>query len=158
MNICLFRNGSVLVRISLVPYKYVPIYMCIVKDTYFIRIRIYAQQLKYMKIRRKMKKKFVVFYLQFINSLKGLGMFFSSAALISRLRRYAATTGSFQCPFLQLEKCYWNFQPLLMTIHPHVTQNRTNCVNKGVSGIFSFTSTVRFCFSNNIFGKNDFSS
>ena len=35
--------------------------------------------------------KFVVFYLQFINSLEGLGMFFSSAALIRRLRRYAAT-------------------------------------------------------------------
>ena len=55
VNIRLFRNGSVLVRISLVPYKYVPIYMCIVKDTFYIRIRICAQQLKYMKIRRKMK-------------------------------------------------------------------------------------------------------
>ena len=48
MITCLFRSGSILVRISLVPYKYVPIYMCIVKDTYFLRIRIYAQQLKYM--------------------------------------------------------------------------------------------------------------
>ena len=48
MNIRLFRSGSVLVLISLVPYKYVPIYMCIVKDTYYIRIRLYAQQLKYM--------------------------------------------------------------------------------------------------------------
>ena len=46
MNTCLLRNGSVLVRISLVPYKYVPIYMCIIRDTYYIRIRIYAQQLK----------------------------------------------------------------------------------------------------------------
>ena len=55
VNIRLFRNGSVLVRNSLVPYKYVPIYMCIVKDTYYIRIRICAQQLKHMKIRRKMK-------------------------------------------------------------------------------------------------------
>ena len=53
--IYLFRNGSVLVRISLVPYKYVPIYMFIVKDTYYIGIRICAQQLKYMKIRKKMK-------------------------------------------------------------------------------------------------------
>ena len=35
--------------------------------------------------------KFIVFYLQFINSLEGLGMFFSSAALVRRLRRYAAT-------------------------------------------------------------------
>ena len=55
VNIRLFRNGSVLVGISLVPCKYVTIYMCIVKDTYYIRIRICAQQLKYMKIRRKMK-------------------------------------------------------------------------------------------------------
>ena len=55
VNIRLFRNGSVLVRISLVPYKYVPRYMCIVKDTYYVRIRICAQQLKHMKIRRKMK-------------------------------------------------------------------------------------------------------
>ena len=45
LNNRLFRNGSVLVRISLVPYKYVPIYMCIVKDTFYIRIRICAQQL-----------------------------------------------------------------------------------------------------------------
>ena len=36
--------------------------------------------------------KFNVFYLQFINSLEGLGMFFSSAAFIRRLRRYTATT------------------------------------------------------------------
>ena len=55
MNIRLFRNGSALVRISLVKYIYVHIYMCIVKDMYYLRIRICAQQLKYMKIRRKMK-------------------------------------------------------------------------------------------------------
>ena len=48
MNTRFFRSGSVLVRIGLVPYKYVPIYMCIVKDTYYILIHIYAQQLKYM--------------------------------------------------------------------------------------------------------------
>ena len=52
MNTCLFqeyklfRNGSVLVRISLVPYKYVPIYMFIVRDAYYARVRIYAQRLK----------------------------------------------------------------------------------------------------------------
>ena len=46
MNTCLFRSGSVLVRISLVPYKYVPIYMCIGRDTYYISIRINAQQLE----------------------------------------------------------------------------------------------------------------
>ena len=42
LNTCLFRSGSVLVRISLAPYKYVPICMCIVKDTYYIRIHVYA--------------------------------------------------------------------------------------------------------------------
>ena len=35
--------------------------------------------------------KFIVFYLEFINSLEGPGMFFSSAAIIRRLRSYAAT-------------------------------------------------------------------
>ena len=44
-----------------------------------------------MKITRNMKDEFIVFYLQFINSLEGLGMFFSSAALIRRLRKYTAT-------------------------------------------------------------------
>ena len=46
MITCLFRNGTVLVQVSLVPYKYVPSYMCIVRDTFYIRIRVYAQQLK----------------------------------------------------------------------------------------------------------------
>ena len=40
--------------------------------------------------------KFIVSYLQFINSLEGLGMFFSSAALIRRLRRYDATLPLFK--------------------------------------------------------------
>ena len=35
--------------------------------------------------------KFTVFYFQFINSLDGLGMCFSSAVLVRRLRTYAAT-------------------------------------------------------------------
>ena len=35
--------------------------------------------------------KFIVFYLEFISSLEGPGMFFSSAAIIRRLRSYAAT-------------------------------------------------------------------
>ena len=35
--------------------------------------------------------KFTVFYLQLINSFEGLGMFFSSAALIRKLRKYTAT-------------------------------------------------------------------
>ena len=46
MNTRLFPNGSVLVRISLVPCKDVPINMCNCRDKYYIRIRIYAQQLK----------------------------------------------------------------------------------------------------------------
>ena len=45
MNTCLFRSGSILVWISLVPYNYVLTYVCIGKDTYYIRIRIYAQHL-----------------------------------------------------------------------------------------------------------------
>ena len=48
MVTCLLRDGSVLVWISLVPFKKVRIYMFIVKDTYYIRMHIYAQQLKYM--------------------------------------------------------------------------------------------------------------
>ena len=44
-----------------------------------------------MKFTRNMKDEFIVFYLQFINSLEGLGMFFSSAALSRRLRKYTAT-------------------------------------------------------------------
>ena len=35
--------------------------------------------------------KFIVFYLQSINSFEGPGMFFSSAAIIRRLRKYTAT-------------------------------------------------------------------
>ena len=49
-----------------------------------------------MKITRNMKDEFIVFYLQFINSLEGLGMFFSSAALIRRLRKYTATLPLFK--------------------------------------------------------------
>ena len=36
--------------------------------------------------------KFIVLYIQFINSFEGLGLFFSSTAFIRRLRRYAATS------------------------------------------------------------------
>ena len=42
------------------------------------------------KLQETRKIKFIVFYLQFINSLEGLGKFFSSAALIRRLHRYTA--------------------------------------------------------------------
>ena len=46
--------------------------------------------------------KFIVFYLEFFNSLEGPGMFFSSAAIIRRLRSYAATDFLiFQLVFLE---------------------------------------------------------
>ena len=35
--------------------------------------------------------KFIVFYLQLVNSLEGLGLFFSSAVLTRRLRKHTAT-------------------------------------------------------------------
>ena len=40
--------------------------------------------------------KFIVFYLQLINSLEGLGMFFSSAVLTLRLRNNTATLPLFK--------------------------------------------------------------
>ena len=40
--------------------------------------------------------KFIVFYLQLINSLEGLGMFFSSAVLTRRLRKHTATLRFFK--------------------------------------------------------------
>ena len=46
MNTCLIRSGSVLVRISLAPYKYVDMYMCIGRDAYYILIRKLAQLLE----------------------------------------------------------------------------------------------------------------
>ena len=53
-----------------------------------------------MKFTRNMKDEFIVFYLQFINSLEGLGMIFSSAALIRRLRKYTATSRNVPSLFL----------------------------------------------------------
>ena len=49
-----------------------------------------------MNFTRNMKDEFIVFYLQFIISLEGLGTFFSSEALIRRLRKYAATLPLFK--------------------------------------------------------------
>ena len=40
--------------------------------------------------------KFIVFYLQSINSLEGPEMFFSSAAIIRRFRKYTATLSLFK--------------------------------------------------------------
>ena len=47
--------------------------------------------------------KFIVFYLQIINSLEGLGMFFSSAAIIRKLRSFTVTAelNSVQTIFLK---------------------------------------------------------
>ena len=47
--------------------------------------------------------KFVVFYLLLINSFEGLGMFFSSAALIRRLRKHTATTIERIARYLELD-------------------------------------------------------
>ena len=44
-----------------------------------------------MKITRNMKDEVYCVFLEFINSLDGPGMFFSSAAIIRRLCSYAAT-------------------------------------------------------------------
>ena len=49
--------------------------------------------------------KFIVFYLQLINSLEGLGMFFSSAALIRRLRKYTSTQTQTDTGGLQPKVC-----------------------------------------------------
>ena len=49
-----------------------------------------------MNFTRNMKDECIVFYLQFINSREGLGIFFSSAALIRRLRKSTATITHFK--------------------------------------------------------------
>ena len=50
--------------------------------------------------------KFIVFYLEFINSLEGPGMFFSSAAIIRRLRKYTATVITYD-PKVYLTHVFW---------------------------------------------------
>ena len=42
IDTCLFRSGFVLMWISLVPYKYLPVYLYIGCGTYKIRIRMYV--------------------------------------------------------------------------------------------------------------------
>ena len=79
--------------------------------------------------------KFVVFYLQFINSLEGLGMFFSSAALIRRFRRYAATLPFFEKGHSMVNLFFLFFIALLLTIVAcrkykcHDVANHMNCIN-----------------------------
>ena len=79
--------------------------------------------------------KFVVFYLQFINSLEGVGMFFSSAALIRRLRSYAATLPLFKKGHSMVNLFSSVFIALLLTIaarrkyNCHDVDNQMNCIN-----------------------------
>ena len=78
--------------------------------------------------------KIVLFYLQFINSLEGLRMFFYSAALIRRLRRYAAT---------------------LLNICPNVEQL---CLNfyRQISTLMLFFSESKLKTDSNCFGTMNF--
>ena len=72
VNIRLFRNCSVLIRMSSLGWSYM-IPISNIRNWGNMKYEIYC----------------VFFWL--INSLEGLGMLFSSAALIRRLRGYAAT-------------------------------------------------------------------
>ena len=68
-----FRNGSLLVRISLVTYEYVPKYTCtFVMNTCKIRIRIHVQKLY------SCKKSFS----KFKEESKSLGLFWDLACLL----------------------------------------------------------------------------
>ena len=79
--------------------------------------------------------KFIKFYLQSINSLEGPGMFFSSAAIIRRLRKYTATLPSLRKD-IPWSKFLLSFQwALLLTKFPHrkhncrEVANLMNCIN-----------------------------
>ena len=50
--------------------------------------------------------KFIVFYLQFVISIEGLGMLFSSVAPVRRLRKYAATVRVF--PIVVFVSKFWD--------------------------------------------------
>ena len=68
--------------------------------------------------------KFIVFYLEFINSLEGPGMFFSSAAIIRRLRKYTATLPLFKKGHSIVNIFSSVFLALLLTI---VERRKYNC-------------------------------
>ena len=77
-----------------------------------------------------MKDEFIVFYLQFINSLESLGMFFSSAPLIRRLRKYTATV-AIDLPLelertrhkiIQAHKCLNNYLQTGIVPHDKIKQ------------------------------------
>ena len=92
MNIRLFRNGSVLVRSP---------------DQFTRVIRIWYGSVKW-KLQETWNMKFIVFYLQLINSREGLGMFFSSAFLIRRLRKYTATRMIVEINHFLIDSFPWN--------------------------------------------------
>ena len=79
--------------------------------------------------------KSVVFYLQFINPLEGLGMIFSSTTRIRRLRRYAATLPLFKKGPYMVNLFSSVFIALLLTIvarrkyNCHDVANHMNCNN-----------------------------
>ena len=68
--------------------------------------------------------KFFVFYIEFINSLEGPGMFFSSAATIRRFRSYAATLSLFKKGHSIVNRFSSVFIALLLTI---VARRKYNC-------------------------------
>ena len=81
--------------------------------------------------------KFVVFFLQFINSLEGLGMFFSSAALIRRLRRYAATLLNI-CP---------NVEQLCLFFYRQISTLMLFCLKSNLKTDSNWFGTMNFYFS-----------
>ena len=79
--------------------------------------------------------KFIVFYLQSINYLEGPGRFFSSAAIIRRLRKYTATPPSLRkdIPWSLFFLCFHS--ALLLTNvqlrkhNRHDVATHMNCIN-----------------------------
>ena len=73
--------------------------------------------------------KFVVFYLLPINSFEGLGMFFSSAALIRRLREHTATLPLFKKGHSTVNVFACFHWALLLTNVPHRKHNCHDVAN-----------------------------
>ena len=79
--------------------------------------------------------KFIMFYLQSINSLGGPGMFFSSAAIIHRLRKYTAALPLFKKGQSMVKVFFWIQRALLLPKFPHwkhnyrEVANHMNCIN-----------------------------
>ena len=79
--------------------------------------------------------KFIVFYLQSINSLEGPRMFFSSAAIIRRLHRYTATLPLLKKGHSMVNVFLCFHGALLLTTVPHRKHNchdavtHMHCIN-----------------------------